>query len=332
MDQPVQVWRAGRAGRIRLTRPKALNALDSEMVRLIHDAVVAFGADPSVHVVLVDAPERGFCAGGDIRTLRAGALAGDEAAVVGFFAAEYAMNQAIADLRKPYVALIDGVCMGGGIGISVHGSHRVASERAMFAMPETAIALFPDVGTSYVLPRLPGALGMYIGLTGARMLGADAVHAGFATHYVPSTKFGELAAAIEADGAAAVAGFADPLPGFSLAEQREVIDAAFAAASVAEIVARLEADGGEFATATLATLRAHSPSSLHWSFEVLRRGADQNLPEALATELRLVRHVAMSAEFLEGVRAVVVDKDKSPKWQPARIEEVDMAGINKLFE
>jgi enoyl-CoA hydratase/carnithine racemase len=332
MEQPVQVWRAGRAGRIRLTRPKALNALDAEMVRLIHGAIKDFGADPSVHVVLVDAPERGFCAGGDIRTLRAGALAGDEAAVVGFFAAEYAMNQAIADLRKPYVALIDGVCMGGGIGISVHGSHRVASERAMFAMPETAIALFPDVGTSYVLPRLPGALGMYIGLTGARMLGADAVHAGFATHFVPSARFGELAAAVEADGAAAVAGFAEPLPGFSLAGQRPVIDAAFAAPSVAGIMSRLEEDGGEFAVATLATLRAHSPSSVHWSFKVLRRGAGQNLPEALATELRLVRHVAMSAEFLEGVRAVVVDKDKSPKWQPARIEDVDLAGIDRLFD
>jgi enoyl-CoA hydratase len=149
---------------------------------------------------------------------------------------------------------------------------------------------------------------------------------------VASARFGELAAAIEADGAAAVAGFAEPLPAFSLAGQRAVIDAAFSAPSVAEIVARLEADGGEFAAATLATLRAHSPSSVCWSFEVLRRGAGQNLPEALATELRLVRHVAMSAEFLEGVRAVVVDKDKSPKWQPATLEAVDLEKINEMFD
>ena len=331
MDPSVQIWREGRAGRIRLNRPKALNALDLEMVRLIREALEGFGADPLVQVIMLDAPERGFCAGGDIRMLRAAALAGDEAAATGFFTQEYAMNLAIAELRKPYVALIDGVCMGGGIGVSVHGSHRIASEKAIFAMPETAIALFPDVGASYVLPRLPGELGLYMGLTGARMVGADAVHAGLATHFVPSAKFEALAAAIMQDGVAVISEYAEPLPAFSLAAQRRVINEAFSAESVREILLRLEADGGAFALATLDQLRAHSPSSVHWSFEILRQGAARNLKQCLAAELALVRQVVMGAEFLEGVRAMVVDKDKSPKWRPASIEEVEQDAISALF-
>jgi len=331
MDQVVQSWREGRAGRIRLNRPKALNALDAEMVALMRAALAQFEADPAVHLVLVDAPERGFCAGGDIRTLRAGAMAGDVDAVAAFFAEEYRLNLAIANFSKPYVTLIDGVCMGGGIGISVHGSHRIASEKAMFAMPETAIALFPDVGTSHVLPRLPGALGMYLGLTGARMTGADAVHAGFATHFVPGAQFGALAEALAQDGVTAVAEFAATLPAFSLADARGTIDHAFSASSVKEILARLEENRGAFAAETLALLRQHSPSAIHWSFEIIRRGASCNLAEALAAELALVRQVAMGAEFLEGVRAMVVDKDRSPKWQPARLEDVSPAAINALF-
>jgi len=331
MDQPVQFWRAGRAGRIRLNRPKALNALDLDMVRLIHGAISEFGHDPTIHAILIDAPERGFCAGGDVRALRAGALAGDPSFAKAFFTAEYAMNQAIKGLRKPYIALIDGVCMGGGIGISVHGSHRIATEKAMFAMPETAIALFPDVGTSYALPRLPGYLGMYIGLTGARMLGADAVHAGFATHFCASAKIPELAAAIEQNGAAVIAAFAEPLPSFSIAAQRATTDACFSAPSVPEIFARLEDNGTEFALATLATLRAHSPSALFWSHRIIAEGAHRTLPQALEAELALVMQVAMHPEFIEGVRAVLVDKDKSPKWQPARVEDVQISAINALF-
>jgi enoyl-CoA hydratase len=331
MDQSVQIWREGRAGRIRLNRPKALNALDAEMVALMLEALADFAADPAVHLVLVDAPERGFCAGGDIRSLRAMSMAGDADGITDFFATEYRLNLAISEFPKPYVALIDGVCMGGGIGISVHGSHRIATEKAMFAMPETAIALFPDVGASFALPRLPGALGMYIGLTGARMLGADGVHAGFATHYVPGTQLGGLAEALVRDGVAVIAEFAAPLPAFTLAAERAMIDYCFAAPSVAEIVARLEADGGAFATATLAQLRGHSPSAVHWSFEIIRQGAARTLAEALSAELALVSRVAMGAEFLEGVRAMVVDKDRAPKWQPDRLEDVDAGAIAAMF-
>jgi len=331
MEQSVITWREGRAGRLRLNRPKALNALDLEMVQAVLAALADFGPDPDVHVVLLDAPERGFCAGGDIRTLRAGALAGDLAAISGFFTAEYAMNLAIARLEKPFVSLIDGICMGGGIGISVHGSHRVVSERAVLAMPETAIALFPDVGTSHVLPRLPGALGMYLGLTGARLAGADAVHAGMATHFVPAARLEALAAAIAADGAGVVPSFTTPLPAFSLTGQRELIDRVFGLPSVPAIFAALAAEPGDFAAATLALLRGHSPRSILWTFEILRQNAKRNLADALQAELALVCQIALDAEFLEGVRAMIVDKDRSPKWQPARVEEVDPAMISKLF-
>ena len=332
MDREVQVWREGRAGRIRLNRPKSFNALNLDMVKTIRAAVDEFGADPTVHVILLDTLERWFCAGGDVRILQAGAVAGDSSIAETFFGIEYAMNQAIAELRKPYIAIIDGLCMGGGVGISVHGSHRIATERALFAMPETGIALFPDVGASYVLPRMPGSLGMYLGLTGARVTGADAVHTGFATHFVPSERIPALSAAIVRDGVTAIAEFAAPLPPFTLANERELIDWAFGQDTVTGIVSPLEDDGSDFAKATLAQLRGHSPSSVHWSFEIIRRGAAQDLADCLASEFALVCQIAMSGEFIEGVRALLIDKDKAPKWQPPLLEEVDPAKIAALFE
>jgi enoyl-CoA hydratase len=332
MDEVVNVWRDQRVGRIQLNRPKALNALDLTMVQMIHAALDDFRDDNAVHAAVIEAAGgRAFCAGGDVRAIRDNGMEGRPEANREFFAAEYAMNQAIADFPKPYVALIDGLCLGGGIGASVHGSHRIATEKTGFAMPETAIALFPDVGATYVLPRMPGAVGMYLALTGTRVSGADAVHAGFATHFVPSARLAELSASIARDGVAVIAGFAEVLPEFSLAKHRAVIDAAFSADSVAGILAVLEEDGGEFALATLATLRAVSPSSLHWSFKIVRDGAGRNLTECLAGELALVAKITSHPEFFEGVRAVVVDKDRAPKWQPAASEDVDPEAINSLF-
>jgi len=332
MDEVVNAWRDGRVGRIQLNRPKALNALDLTMVQLAHIALDDFAADPTIHAVVIEAAgERAFCAGGDVRAIRAQGMAGEAEPIRAFFAAEYALNQAIADLAKPYVALIDGLCLGGGIGVSVHGSHRIATEHAAFAMPETAIALFPDIGATYFLPRMPGALGMYLALTGARVTGADAVHVGLATHFVPRTRLPDLSAAIAKDGVAVIAGFAEPLPPFSLAPHRALIDQAFSAASVREILAALEDDGGEFAMATAATLRAVSPSSLHWSFKIVREGATRTLAQCLAAELALVQKITRHPEFFEGVRAVVVDKDRAPKWHPATIETVDPAEISALF-
>ena len=193
-DPTVITRRQGRTGRITLTRPKALNALDFSMIRAVHQALDSWRHDPAVHAVVIEgAGGRAFCAGGDLRLVRDLLLAGDHAGVEAFFAAEYALNLAIARYPKPYVSLIDGVCMGGGIGLSIHGTARVATEAAVFAMPETGIGLFPDVGATYALPRLRPGCGMYMGLTGTRLGGADALWAGVATHYVSRETLSELA-------------------------------------------------------------------------------------------------------------------------------------------
>jgi enoyl-CoA hydratase len=251
--------------------------------------------------------------------VRDAALAGDTDAIHSFFAEEYALNRMIAEYRKPYVALIDGICMGGGIGISVHGQIRVASEASVFAMPETGIGLFPDVGASFLLPRLPGALGMFLGLTGSRLAGADAVHAGLATHFVPRDRLHDLSEALAADGVASVAAFAEKLPPFTLAPHRHVIDQCFSAASVEELVARLREHahaGDGFAGSALAQLQAASPSALHWSFDIIRSGARHLLPDCLAAELRLTAIATAHPDFAEGVRAMVVEKDRKPRWAP----------------
>ncbi len=322
-DTHIQILRDGRIGRILLDRPKALNALDLGMIRGIAAALTAWRDDPAVHAVVIEgAGGRAFCAGGDIRVIRAHALAGEAADIEAFFAEEYALNLAIAEYPKPYAALIDGICMGGGIGVSVHGAVRITSEAGLFAMPETAIAMFPDVGATYVLPRLPGALGLYLGLTGYRLSGADAVHAGIATHFVPKERLAGLREAIARDGMAAIAGAAERLPPFSLAPHRAAIDRCFDAEDLPGVIARLEAEASEWARETLATLRAMSPSSLHWSFAAIRRGAGLTLRDALRAELALTRHVTAHPDFAEGVRAMVVDKDRSPRWTPARIEDV----------
>ena len=233
-----------RIGRLVLDRPRALNALDTPMIAALSAALAAWRDEPAVHAVSIEgAGERAFCAGGDIRAIRDAALAGDAASIETFFASEYRLNGAIAAYPKPYVALIDGICMGGGIGVSIHGAYRVATEHAVFAMPETGIALFPDVGASYALPRLPGALGMFLGLTGTRMTGADAVHAGFATHFVPRAGLAALKADLARDGTAALGVHAGALPAFSLAERRAAIDRCFSAGSVREIVTRLRDEG-----------------------------------------------------------------------------------------
>ncbi len=331
-DDSVVAARDGRIGRIRLNRPKTLNALDLPMIQACATAIAEWRDDPSVHAVVIEGTgERAFCAGGDIRALRERAMAGERDFVETFFREEYALNLAIATYPKPYVALVDGICMGGGIGVSVHGAYRVASEHALFAMPETAIGFFPDIGATHFLPRMPGQLGLYFGLTGARAKGSDAVHAGFATHFVPRERIADLSASLATDGPAVLAMFAEPLPAFSLAPHRAAIDRCFGADSIPEIVRRLESDASDWARNTLATLRGMSPSSLFWSLEIIRRGAHSTLPRALQNELELTRTVTQHHEFQEGVRAMVVDKDRQPKWSPGRIGDVDPAAIARLF-
>lgn len=325
--------REGVAGRLVMNRPKALNALTLEMIRAFAAAIAAWKDDAAVELVVLEgAGGRAFCAGGDVRAVREASIAGDRAAVEAFFSEEYAVNTGIATFPKPWVSLIDGVCMGGGIGVAVHNGPRVVTEHALVAMPETAIALFPDVGTSYVLPRLPGAVGTWLALTGARLTGADSVHAGLATHFVPREKLPALRAALAAEGAGAVDRFAEAPPAASFAPHRAAIDRCFARATVAEILAALDAEGTDWAAAQAKVLRRMSPTSLCVSLELLQRGARQDLAACLATELALTRVVVNEhPDFVEGVRSVLVDKDGAPNWQPARIEEVDPAAIRRMF-
>ncbi len=331
-EDTVIARRDGRIGRILLNRPKALNAIDLPMIRACARALADWRDDPHVHAVVIEgAGDRAFCAGGDIRALRQYELDGEHHRAEAFFREEYALNLAIATYPKPYVALIDGICMGGGIGVSVHAPYRVATEHAAFAMPETAIGFFPDIGATFFLPRLPGQIGTYLGLTGARMQGADAVSAGFATHFMWREDLPALSRALAEDGPAALGLHVAPLAAFSLAPHRAAIDHCFGADSVPEIVRRLETVGDTWAAKTLDTLRTVSPSALCWTLAALRRGADLTLPQCQAAELALTRTTMRHPDFAEGVRAMVVDKDRNPRWQPARIEDVDPAAIAALF-
>lgn len=324
--------RDGRVGRLRLDRDRALNALDLPMIRFMRAWLDRWGTDPSVEAVVVEGEGRAFCAGGDVRAVRAQVLAGEDRAANTFFAEEYALNGVIGHYPKPYVALIDGICMGGGLGISVHGSDRVVTEAALLAMPETGIGLTPDIGASFFLPRLPGFLGTYLGLTGARLTGADAVHAGLATAFVPRERLAALSAALADEGRAAIARFAEAPPPFSLAPVMAEIAACFSADSLPEIAARLEAAGGDWARETLGTLHRMSPAALCWTLASLRAGASRDLDACLAAELSLVRQIIRLPDFAEGVRAMVVDKDRRPRWQPARLEEVDPRTIAALMQ
>jgi enoyl-CoA hydratase len=328
---PVIARRQGRIGRITLNRPRALNALDLDMLHALAATLDAWRDEPDIHAVVIEgAGGRAFCAGGDIRAIRDAAIQGDHEGVERFFAAEYALNLTIATYPKPYVALVDGICMGGGVGVSVHGASRAASEAALFAMPETAIGFFPDIGASYVLPRLRGAVGIWMGLTGARLGGADAAWAGLVTHFVPRARLATLADELAEHGVAALAPAAEPPPA-ALPRRIEAINRCFGAASVAEILRRLDAEDDDWAREQIAALRALSPSATLWAFELLRQGAGRSLLDCLAAELALSRHATRHPDFLEGVRAMVVDKDRSPRWSPARIEDVDPASIAALF-
>jgi enoyl-CoA hydratase/carnithine racemase len=324
--------RDGRVGRILLNRPRALNALDLPMLRACDRILAAWRDDPAVDAVVIEgAGGRAFCAGGDIRAMRDAVLAGDRAAVDTFFSEEYALNLAIATYPKPFIALIDGICMGGGIGVSVHGAYRVATEHAVFAMPETAIGFFPDIGATFLLPRLPGELGTYLGLTGARLTGADAVHAGLATHFTPRIRLAELSAALARDGVAALAEYNETLPPFSLAPHRAAIDHCFSAPTVSDIITRLHAIPSDWARSALDAMHHVSPSSMHWTLRALRRGRTLTLQQALEHELALTRTTMAHPDFVEGVRAMVVDKDRKPAWRPASVDAVDPAAIDAVL-
>jgi enoyl-CoA hydratase len=317
---PVTTRVSAGTGVIALDRPGALNALDLTMVQLITAALEEWRDDDAVRSVVVHSTSpKAFCSGGDIRAVREAALRGDDAAVLAYFSAEYALNLMIARYPKPYTALIDGYAMGGGLGVSVHGSARVVTERASLAMPETAIGFFPDIGASYFLPRLPGAVGWYLGLTGVRVSGAAAVECGLATHYVPAADLPALEAALTGGGHPdpapvldAFATAAPPSP--ELSGHRAAIERCFGVPGLAEVWQRLEAEPAEWAADALGALRRASPASLAITFELLRYGAGASLEECLAHELELARGTARTPDFAEGVRAALVDKDRRPTW------------------
>ncbi|HEY8610408.1 MAG TPA: enoyl-CoA hydratase/isomerase family protein [Roseomonas sp.] len=325
----------GRAGTILLNRPRALNALDQGMIDALAEVAARFRDDPAIDLVVLEgAGGRAFCAGGDVRAIRAAALEGDTATIERFFASEYALNRMIAEYSKPWISLIDGVCMGGGIGVSIHGSHRVVSEHALLAMPETAIALFPDVGTSHVLPRLPGArgaMGKWLALTGARLQGAEAVEAGLATHHVPRDRLPALREALLAGDPAVVERHAAAVPPGRIEAERVAVERCFAPDDIASIMALLVAEDGDWARAQMEALHRASPTSLAVTLELLRRGATMDLPACLAMELALTRAVTRHPDFAEGVRAVLVDKDNAPRWQPPAMGAVDPAAVRAMF-
>ncbi|WP_433610876.1 enoyl-CoA hydratase/isomerase family protein [Prescottella agglutinans] len=338
MTSFIQTRVHGSVAEIVLDRPRALNALDSSMIRDIHAALVKWRDDDAITAVLVtSSSDRAFCAGGDIKSVRQSALDRDHNAVHKFFSTEYELNALIADYPKPYIALIDGHAMGGGLGISVHGSVRVVTERAALAMPETAIGFFPDVGASYFLPRLTGATGMYLGLTGARASGADAVAAGLATHFVPSDKLDALAGdlrAMQGGDAAEVdrvlARHATAAPASELADRQDEIDRVFGSGSLTDMVARLTGDD-VWTKTTREELTSLAPSSLWITAELVRRGAELTLAQCLDLELALGAEVTRNADFVEGVRAVLVDKDRKPSWNPPSIGDIDPEAISALF-
>jgi enoyl-CoA hydratase len=336
----VIVTRRGSAGLIRLNRPKALNSLTLPMIRSIAAALETFAADPAIAGVIVSGEgERGFCAGGDIRALHASGRAGtDEAAV--FWREEFLLNRMISEYPKPYIALMDGIVMGGGVGLSAHGSHRIVTGRTRLAMPETGIGYFPDVGATWLLSRAPGQLGTWLGLTGLVVGAADALHAGLADYCVAAERLPDLVEWI----AALLAGTTDedvhaiisadtaiPAQG-PLAANAELIDRCFAYDEVEEILAALAREPGDFAAETHAAVASRSPASLKLTLRLLRAGrASHSLAECLEREFGACLQMLQQPDFYEGIRAAVIDKDRNPAWSPSRVEDVDDAMIERFF-
>jgi len=329
----LEIGRRANLGTIVLNRPAVLNAVDLDMFETLGRTLAAWERDPGIAAVVIRGNGRAFCAGGDIASVRRAALANDAAHNDGLYRTEYSLNALIAAYTKPYVALIQGYCMGGGLGISVHGSHRVVAADALLAMPETAIGFFPDIGASYVLARLPGGLGHYLGLTGARLGAADALATGLATQYVGSHALPEIADAIvDAESiAATLARYASAPPAAAPRDDRAAIDRCFDAPSLLEVIERLENDGSPWAVATHERLRAASPTSVALTFAMIRQARSFELLTALRIEYQLAKKMWRRPEFQEGVRAMLVDKDRKPVWQPARIEDVDFTSIDALL-
>lgn len=312
-------------GRITLSRPKALNALTYDMAMRIEDAILEWSGEDAVSLIVIDAEgERAFCAGGDIADLYQSGKAGDYGFGRRFWRDEYRLNARIVGLSIPYVAIMDGITMGGGVGISAHGSDRIVTERSMIAMPECGIGLVPDVGGSFILSRAPGYLGEYLALTGHRMGPGDAVFAGFADVAIAGADRTALVEALEADGdLSAIAAFAGPAATPGLSGQLAAIDRHFSAPGALECLHSLEQDESEWAQSTARQIRRACPLSVACAFEMVRTVRMLgSVEDALALEYRFTARSMSHGEFIEGVRAQIIDKDRNPRWELARLEDV----------
>jgi enoyl-CoA hydratase len=324
----------GRAAHIVLNRPKSLNALTHDMVRRIGEALTAWERDSDVETVVITGEgERGLCAGGDIRSIHDDARDGDGTASAAFWRDEYHLNARIARYPKPYVAVMDGIVMGGGVGVSAHGSVRIVTERSSIAMPETGIGFVPDVGGTYLLALAPGELGTHLALTGGRIGAADALLCGLADHYVPSDAVRPFVDDLaDMPVREAVDRYARPSPEGELAGRREWIDSCYAADTVEEIVQRLLAHGDAAAKETAETLLAKSPTALKVTLTALRRARRLGPLERVLEQEYRVSCAALSApDLVEGIRAQVIDKDRDPCWSPRTLGEVTGADVERFF-
>ncbi|KAM8857411.1 3-hydroxyisobutyryl-CoA hydrolase, mitochondrial [Synchiropus picturatus] len=343
VEPVVLLEKVGRAGVITMNRPKVLNALNLAMIQIILPQLKKWEVDNETDMVIIKGHGRAFCSGGDIRAVTEAGKVGDPYAQE-FFRQEYTLNNAIGTFKKPYVALIDSVTMGGGVGVSVHGRHRVATERTLFAMPETAIGFFADVGSGFFLTRLQGQLGVFLALTGFRLKGRDVLRAGIATHFVESTKMGDLEkelVELKSPTGDRIAEVLDCYHGqctldsekpFILEKHMADINRWFSSDSVEGIFQNLKDDGSEFAMKQLETLSKMSPTSMKMSLRHLRKGASLSLQDNLMMDYRLTQACMRGHDFYEGVRAVLVDRDHNPKWSPATLEEVTDAMVEEWFK
>ena len=334
-DEPdVLVSRHGRLGHIQLNRPRAMNALTLPMVEAIASALATWAEDDSVEAALISgAGDRGLCAGGDVVTVRREALEDGPEVASRFWAAEYAMNLAIAEYPKPIVALMDGIVLGGGVGVSSHAGIRIVTDRSRVGMPETGIGLFPDVGGTYLLSRAPGETGTHLALTGTMIGGSDAIAVGLADHLVPHADLDALVAALAGDDwAGAVATYAVATAEAPLIAARAWIDDAYAADTVEQVLQRLRGRPEPEALAAADVITTRSPTSLKVTFRALREARElPGLREALAAEFRIASRLTSGHDFVEGVRAQLVDKDRTPHWDPPTLAGVTPEMVDAYF-
>jgi enoyl-CoA hydratase len=330
----------GSLGAVTLNRPQALNALSHAMAVALDEKLKEWETDDAVKAVLIYADNgKAFCAGGDIRSIYDARL-DPELKIKQFFWDEYRLNRRIQQYKKPYIALLDGITMGGGVGISIHGSHRVVTENFSFAMPETGIGFYPDVGGSYLLSRCPGQTGIYLGLTGARIKTADALYLRLADHFVLSERKAELIDALASAqlGSDAHTGFMNIVKNYStapelapLASHRELIDKCFAFNTVEEIIEALQANNNEWCLSTAKTLSSKCPTSLKVTLQQLRNAQNMDFDQCMQMEYRMTMRFLQEQDFYEGIRAVIIDKDQKPNWQPAELKNITPNDVAKYF-